>query len=162
MDNKTHKNEGKSAPLKNESAAKIAELTNDLQRMRADFENYRKRVEQEKNSARYAGRMSVISQILPVVDNIDRALANMPKELSGNAWSEGVALLPKNLEKALTNMGVKKINSRPGVMFDPNKHEAVQMDDADGETEVIAEELQAGYMLDDSVLRPAMVKVTRK
>lgn len=147
----------------NELEIKLAELTVDLQRTRADFENYRKRVDQEKLAAREAGQTSTILKLLPVVDNIERALAHTPEELKDNQWAIGVASLIKNLEKSLDSMGVKRIESLPGTTFDPELHDAIQFDeDAKGSKEVIAEELQAGYTLNGIPIRHAMVKVTRK
>lgn len=141
----------------------VADLTADLQRTRADFENYRKRVEGEKAAARASGQSSAIHKLLPVIDTIDRAVAHMPVELADNKWVDGVAKLPKSLEKALQSLGVMRINAAPGVEFDPSLHEAIQFDEeATGDKEVIAEELQAGYSLDGIPIRPAMVKVTRK
>lgn len=140
----------------------IAELTRDLQRTRADFENYRKRVEAEKTSARNVGRSSAIEQLLPVIDDIDRALSHMPDELKDNTWANGVAGLEKKLQKALESLGLTRIDATEGVHFNPDLHEAVQFDeDGDGEHEVVAEELRAGYLLGDAVLRPAMVRVNR-
>lgn len=141
----------------------IDELTQDVQRVRADFENYRKRVELEKEMARASGRVNAIMKLLPVIDNIERAINHVPKELKDNTWAQGVTKLVKNLEKSLAEMGVTRIVARPGERFDPALHEAIQFDEeAEGEHEVIAEELQAGYMLGDDVMRPSMVKVTRK
>lgn len=139
----------------------LGELTLDLQRTRADFENYRKRVEAEKAMARASGRVSAIAQLLPVVDTIERAIVHVPDELKDNAWASGIVGLAKKLEKSLADLGVKRINAQPGMPFSPEFHEAVQFDESDGEHEVIAEELQAGYMLGDDVLRHSMVKVTR-
>lgn len=141
----------------------VAELTADLQRTRADFENYRKRVEAEKQAARASGQSSAILKLLPVIDTIDRGVAHMPQELTENAWAQGVAKLPKNLEKALEALGVTRIAASPGTAFNPELHEAIQFDeDAEGEKEVVAEELQAGYMLNGTPLRHAMVRVTRQ
>jgi len=141
----------------------LAELTGDLQRTRADFENYRKRVEQEKLAAREAGQASTILKLLPVIDNIERAIAYMPEELRDNKWAQSVAGLVKNLEKSLDTLNLRRINASAGAEFDPELHEAIQFDeDATGEKEVIAAELQAGYILNGHPIRHAMVKVTRK
>lgn len=141
----------------------VSELTADLQRTRADFENYRKRTEQEKTAARTAGQASAIMKLLPVIDNIERAIAHQPADLADNKWAQGVAGLVKNLEKALENLNVRRIPATAGTKFDPELHEAIQFDeDAEGDTEVIAEELQAGYLLDGQPIRHAMVKVTRQ
>lgn len=141
---------------------RVDELTADLQRTRADFENYRKRVELEKASARNAGQTSAIVKLLPVIDNIERAIAHQPAELADNKWAQGVTGLVKNLEKALEGLNVQRITATPGTVFNPELHEAIQFDeDAEGEHEVISEELQAGYTLGGQPIRPSMVKVTR-
>lgn len=141
----------------------VAELTQDLQRTRADFENYRKRVEAEKTTARDAGQASAILKLLPVIDNIERAVTYMPDDLKDHKWAQGIAGLVKNLEKALENLNLKRIDAKKGTEFNPDLHEAIQVDeDATGEKEIIAEELQAGYTLNGRPIRHAMVKVTRE
>lgn len=147
----------------NELEQQIADLTADLQRTRADFENYRKRVELEKTQARESGRAVAILKLLPVVDNIERAIEHQPQELADNKWARGVSNLTKNLEKSLDSLGLKRIDAAPGTSFDPALHEAIQFEeDADGANEIIAAELQAGYTLDGRPIRHAMVKVTRR
>ena len=142
---------------------KLGELTQDLQRTRADFENYMKRSEIEKISAREAGQSSAILKLLPVIDNIERAIAHLPDDLKGNVWAESVAGLVKHLDKSLEGLNVKRIDANPGTIFNPELHEAIQFDeDAEGEQEVVAEELQAGYTLNGQPIRHAMVKVTRQ
>lgn len=140
----------------------IGELTEDLQRTRADFENYRKRTEQEKAMVRHDGASQATAQLLPVIDIIEQATRHVPADLAENSWAKGVIGLTKNLDKALLKIGVVRIEAAPGTVFDPEFHEAIQMDDeAEGEKEVIAEELRAGYTLNGRPLRHAMVKVTR-
>lgn len=147
----------------NEFEQQLGELTLDLQRTRADFENYRKRVDSEKTAAREAGQASTILKLLPVIDNIERAIAYMPEELKDNAWAQSVAGLVKNLEKSLESLNLARIDAKVGTAFNPEVHEAIQFDeDAEGETEVVAEELQAGYTLNGHPIRHAMVKVTKK
>jgi molecular chaperone GrpE len=142
---------------------KVGELTLDLQRTRADFENYRKRVEIEKVQARESGQTAAIVKLLPTIDNIERAIAHVPEDLKDNPWAQSVANLTKQLDKSLENLNVKRIDTSSGVKFDPELHEAIQFDEeAEGEEEVIAEELQAGYMLNGHPIRHAMVKVTRQ
>jgi molecular chaperone GrpE len=148
---------------KDDLQLQIDELTLDLQRTRADFENYRKRVELEKTSAREAGQSSAILKLLPVIDNIERAVTHMPEELAENKWAQGVAGLAKNLEKSLEALNLKRIDATKGTEFNPELHEAIQFDEmAEGEKEVIEDELQAGYLLDGRPIRHAMVKVTRQ
>ena len=141
----------------------LDELTQDLQRTRADFENYRKRAEADKVAAHQYGQTAAILKLLPIVDNIERAIAYAPQELAENKWALGVTSLVKNLEKSLESLNVKRIVATPGTIFDPELHEAIQVDEeAKGDSEVIAEELQAGYTLNSAPIRHAMVKVTRQ
>lgn len=141
----------------------VGELTQDLQRTRADFENYRKRVEQEKVQAREAGQASAVLKLLPTIDNIERAIAHAPEDIKDNSWVQGVMNLAKQLDKSLEVLNLKRIEAAPGAIFNPELHEAIQFDeDSDGEQEVIAEELQAGYTLNGVPIRHAMVKVARK
>lgn len=141
----------------------VGELTQDLQRVRADFENYRKRVEVEKISARASGQSSAVLKLLPAIDNIERAITHMPEELADNKWAQSIAGLTKQLDKSLEGLNLKRIDAKVGSTFNPELHEAVQFDEeAEGEQEVIAEELQAGYVLAGNPIRHAMVKVTKK
>lgn len=142
---------------------KIDELTADLQRTRADFENYRKRVEAEKTAAREAGASATILRLLPIVDTIERAISHMPDDLKDHKWAQGIGSLGKNLEKALDGMGLKRIDANQGTDFNPDLHEAIQFDeDAEGEKEVVDAELQAGYTLYGRPVRHSMVRVTRR
>lgn len=140
----------------------LSELTLDLQRTRADFENFRKRAEVDKGMARAHGRVSAINELLPLLDTIERAVAHVPAELANNNWVQGIVGLQKRLEKSLKDLGLVRISATPGTLFDPELHEAVQVDDAEGEQEVVSEELQAGYLLGETPIRHAMVKVTRQ
>lgn len=142
---------------------KIEELTIDLQRLQADFENYRKQVEREKEQARTAGSEKATLQLLPVIDNVERAIAHIPTDIAEHNWVKGIGGLIKQLDKTLSGLGVQRIDANPGTVFDPELHQAIQMDeDAEGDTEVISEEMQAGYTLHDRVIRHAMVKVSRQ
>ena len=155
--------EPKKAKKPTKQEQQIAELTADLQRTRADFENYRKRVEAEKTAARQSGQASAIMKLLPVIDNIERAIAYTPEDLKDHSWVQSVAGLVKHLDKSLEGLNVTRIDARPGTVFNPDMHEAIQFDEeAQGDTEVIAEPLQAGYLLNGAVIRHAMVKVTKK
>lgn len=152
----------KKSKKQEELEQRIDELTADLQRTRADFENYVRRTDQEKSAAREAGEATAILKLLPVIDNIERAIAYTPEDLRDHPWAQGVTGLVKNLEKSLDGLGLKRINAKPGVDFNPELHDAIQVDeDATGEREVIAEELQSGYVLRGRPIRHAMVKVTR-
>lgn len=132
--------------------AQITELTNDLQRTRADFENYRKQAELQRSQAMSAARFATVEKFLPLVDDFSRAIATYPDQL---------APLSKSFEKLLSSLGLSVINSQPSTEFNPDFHEAVSVEDGDGETEVIIETLRPGYLYEGAVLRPAMVKVGR-
>lgn len=136
----------------NDCDQKIAELTNDLQRTRADFENYRKQVEAQKNQAMSVAKYATVVKFLPLIDDIDRAISAYPEQLSP---------LAKNLEKTLKSLDLQKINSEAGVEFNPDFHEAVSVNDEGGDLEVVAETLRSGYLYNNEVVRPAMVKVQR-
>lgn len=141
----------------------VGELTQDLQRTRADFENYRKRSEGDKAVTYQHGQSAAIMKLLPVIDNIERAVTYMPDDLKDNKWAQGIAGLVKNLEKSLESLNLKRIEAKAGSNFNPELHEAIQFDEeAEGDKEVIAEELQAGYTLNGQPIRHAMVKVTRQ
>ena len=106
--------------VQNEFEQQLGELTLDLQRTRADFENYRKRVDTEKSAARESGQASAILKLLPVIDNIERAVAYTPEELKDNAWVQGVGSLVRNLEKSLeslTRFSEYNIVTRPIVKY---------------------------------------------
>jgi molecular chaperone GrpE len=146
-----------------ELETQVAELTADLQRTRADFENYRKRSEADKAATYQHGQSAAILKLLPVIDNIERAVAYLPEELKDNKWAQGIAGLVKNLEKSLEGLNLKRIDAKEGADFNPDLHEAIQFDeDAEGDKEIVAEELQAGYTLSGQPIRHAMVKVTKK
>lgn len=141
----------------------IGELTADLQRTRADFENYVRRTDQEKMAAREAGQATAVLKLLPVIDNIERAITYLPEDLKNNTWAMGVANLVKNLDKSLETLGLKRIDAKARTEFNPELHDAIQVDEeATGDREVIAEELQPGYTLNGRPIRHAMVKVTRE
>ena len=139
---------------------KIEELTNDLIRTRADFENYHKRVESEKEQAKVVAKSAIISKLLPIIDDIELAISYAPENLKDNPWVKGVNKLSLKLETSLSNLGVKTIDAKSNTTFDPKLHDAISMDDSsEGEEEIILEELRKGYLYNDAVIRPSMVKV---
>lgn len=141
----------------------IAELTQDLQRTRADFENYRRRVEEEKQLAQTNGATKTILKLLPAIDTIERAITHTPADIAEHPWVKGVGGVVKQLDKVLAEMDLYRIDASNGTIFDPMLHQAVQFDEeSTGDQEVIAEELQSGYRLGTQTIRPAMVRVTRK
>ena len=145
--------------LKNEVAKEKARAEDYLanwQRTQADFVNYKRRVEQERNdTAKFANAMLVLN-LLPVLDDMERALENVSTKLSGLTWVEGIRLIYRKLQAVLQGHGLTEINAL-GQPFDPNLHEAVLY--GEGEEGIVTEELQKGYKLHERVLRPTMVKV---
>jgi molecular chaperone GrpE len=122
----------------------------------ADFENFRKRSEREKDDFRRYALVGVIRDLLPVIDNFDRALEHAEE---GDEFHKGVALIYKQLFDVLQRHGLKTI-SESGVRFDPNIHEAVvREEDPSVPSHTVVAILQKGYFLHDRLLRPAMVKV---
>jgi len=136
----------------------IAELTEALQRERADVSNIRRRHDDQIAGLKNVVKASVVRDLLPVIDNFERALKHTPEDLKNNDYVKGVQGIVKQFEKTLTDLGVTKIKTT-GQPFDPKWHEAVAMEDSDGEQEVVSEELQAGYAIGDEVIRHAMVRV---
>lgn len=140
---------------------KVATLTTDLQRLQAEFTNYKRREGEAKASLMAMAKRDVVQQILPVLDNIERALAHRPDELADNAWAGGVESVGKQALDTLKKLGVERIES-VGKPFDHNLHEAISMEDGEGDHEVVIEEMQPGYTMGDAVLRHAMVKVGKQ
>jgi molecular chaperone GrpE len=136
----------------------IEELTEALSRERADSINLRRRADEEKSRMGDFYKANVVRKFLPALDNLERALKHAPKNLKNHDYVKGVQGVVKQFEKVLSDLGVKKIKSE-GEKFDPKYHEAVGMEEGDGDVEVVAEELQAGYTLGDEVVRHAFVKV---
>ena len=138
---------------------KIAELEDKVKRQMAEFDNFRKRTDKEKNAMFETGAKSVIEKILPVVDNFERGLASIPEEEKGTPFAEGMEMIYKQLIGELEKMEVKPIPA-VGEEFDPNLHNAVmQVESDEYESGVIAQELQRGYTYRDSVVRHSMVAV---
>lgn len=136
----------------------ITELTRALQRERADAENLRRRHQQELTSLRQHIKVDVIEDLLPVLDNFERALKHVPEDLADNDYIKGVQGVVKQFEKTLADIGVERIKTI-AEPFNPELHEAVSMEEGEGKHEVVSEELQAGYRIGDQVIRHAMVRV---
>lgn len=136
----------------------VGELTEALQRERADATNIRRRHDDQLSNLKTTVKANVVSDLLPVIDNFERALKHIPKDLENNDYIKGVQGVVKQFEDTLGKMGVQRIKT-VGEAFDPRLHEAIAMEEGDGTVEVVCEELQSGYMLQDEVIRHAMVKV---
>jgi molecular chaperone GrpE len=127
-----------------------AELLADLQRVRADFENYRKQIEAQKMAEKKAARFATVHKMLPLLDDMARAIDNYTE----------LKPLEKTLTKVMNELGLERIDSSDGVEFDPELFEAVMVE-GDGEKEVVGETLRPGYRYEGELLRPAMVKVKK-
>lgn len=146
--------------IKEALAQEVAELTEALQRERADAQNIRRRHEEHIANLKTLVKADVVEELLPVIDNFERALKHVPAELSDNDYVKGVQGVVKQFEQTLQGLGVHRIKT-VGEVFNPHVHEAVSSD-GDGDNEIISEELQAGYQMGDTVIRHAMVRVTRQ
>ena len=142
---------------KDKKDEKIEELTDQVKRQMAEFDNFRKRTEREKSQMFDLGAKSVIEKILPVIDNFERGLAQAPEQ--EDPFVEGMEKIYKSMLQELESIGVKPIEAE-GKEFDPNLHNAVMHveDDSVGEN-IVVQELQKGYTYHDSVVRHSMVKV---
>lgn len=137
----------------------VADLTEALLRERADATNVRRRAEEERSRLAVIHKAAVVRALLPVIDNFDRSLKHVPKDLADNPYMAGVQAVIKQFEKVLSDLGLVRIKT-VGEVFNPEVHEAVSMDEAQGGSrEIVSDELQSGYMLGDEVIRHAMVKV---
>jgi molecular chaperone GrpE len=136
----------------------VADLTDALQRERADVMNVRRRHDEQIAGLKDMVRANVVRDLLPVIDNFERALKHVPKELEANDYIKGVQGIVKQFEKTLADVGVERIKTT-NEPFDPRYHEAVSMEEGDGTSEVVSEELQAGYKIGEEVIRHAMVRV---
>ncbi|HEX4076203.1 MAG TPA: nucleotide exchange factor GrpE [Candidatus Acidoferrales bacterium] len=149
---------GSPAELIQKLLSEKQELMDTLVRRQADFENYRKRVEKERNQERHRGAESLVENILPVLDAFDRALAG-PADGANAEYRKGFELIRKQLWDALAKQGLKRVES-VGQEFNPHFHHAIETVEtseyADG---VVIGELQPGYLFHERVLRPAMVRV---
>ena len=148
--------------LEEQLAAAQAEATDYKDRwlrVQAEFANARKRMDRQRTLTYQNATADLAAKILPVIDDFERAIANVPAEISGNGWFEGNELVQKKLLTILENFDVLPIDA-VGQPFDPNVHEAIQQEPSDEfESGVVMRELQKGYKLGDRVIRPSLVTV---
>jgi molecular chaperone GrpE len=141
--------------------AEYDELNDKFLRLTAEFANYRKRVEKEKNDIFKFGNEKMMVEMLPIMDNFERALSSVVEEHADDKVLDGVKLIKKSLDDFFEKHGVKKIESL-NAPFDPDKHHAVMSEESDEhDDETVIEVFQEGYVLNDKVIRPSMVKVTK-
>ncbi len=137
----------------------IAELRDRVARQMAEFDNFRKRTDREKTVRFDDGAKYILEKLLPVVDNFERGLGQIPEEKKEDPFVTGMEAVLKQLMKVLSDSGVTAIEAK-GEPFDPERHNAVMHVDDENEGEnVVVEELQKGYLYKDQVLRYSMVKV---
>jgi molecular chaperone GrpE len=141
-----------------EAQSQAAEYKDGWQRAVAEFQNYRKRVEAEKAESYQSAIGDIAKRYLPVLDDMERALASRPADL---AWAEGIELIYRKLQSILEAEGLKRIETE-GQMFDPNFHEAISQEPSEDHAsgQIIAV-VRNGYMLGDKVVRPAQVRVAQ-
>ena len=126
------------------------------QRSAADYQNYKRRMEEERREVARLASISLIINLLPLMDDIERALRNVDPKLSGLTWIDGIWMIYRKFEAVLQNAGVNEIEA-DAQQFDPTMHEAIS--EVDGEEGKVLSVVQKGYKLGDRVIRPAMVVV---
>ncbi|RME06966.1 MAG: nucleotide exchange factor GrpE [Anaerolineae bacterium] len=142
-----------------ESKAQAAEYLDGWQRARAEFANYKKRIEREREQMQQNLAGEILKRYLPVVDDLELALKNRPQQGEGASWAEGIELIYRKMLSILEAQGVTPMQAE-GQMFDPNLHEAVTRIQSDQhESDQIVEVVQQGYLIGDQVLRPARVVI---
>lgn len=139
--------------------AKAAEYLDGWQRARAEFANARKRLERERGESYLNASVDIATQLLPILDDYDRALNSVPAAIAQDSWFEGIQLVRRKLQNILENLKVTPIEA-VGQPFDPNFHEALSLQSSDEyESGTVIAEAQTGYKLGDRVLRPSLVYV---
>ena len=137
----------------------ISELTNALQRLQAEFENYKRREAAQKAELMESSKEAVLTELLPALDNFDLAATHLPENLADNAWAQGMQYVGNQLTQKLEEMDIKKLNPI-GEKFDPNRDEAVEHTQSDKPEGIITDVITPGYQIEDRVIRPARVKVS--
>ncbi len=144
-----------------ELQARAKDYLDGWQRARADFTNYKKRVDSQMQDSYQNASADVLKSLLPIIDDFDRALANTPAELAEHPWVTGTSMIQRKLTKLLDDFGVKPVDPK-GEPFDPARDEAVGVDEeSDAPSGTVTETLAKGYKVGDRILRPAMVRVAR-
>lgn len=141
-----------------ELAIENAQLNEAMLRERADAMNVRKRAEDDRVKMSGYYKAMVLKELLPTIDNFERALKSLPKELENNNYIKGIEKIVKQFATTLNKLGVERIKT-VGEVFNPELHEAVTMEEGDGTQEIVSEELQSGYIMGNEVIRHAMVRV---
>ena len=141
-----------------EAEPKISEYKDGWARSQAEFQNYKKRLERDNELMYVSMKGDIIKKVLPALDDLERALQNRPAE---GSWADGIELIARKLQNMLESEGVKRIEA-VGAEFDPNFHEAISHEPADGvKSGFVIAVVQNGYMLGERVIRPALVRVAQ-
>lgn len=141
--------------------AKAEEYLDGWQRARAEFANYKKRVQKEREDSKAFITAEILSKYLTVVDDFERALKDRPTGDASEAWAEGIDMIYRKLKTILESEGVEEIDAH-GEMFDPNFHEAISFEESEDHDEgQIVDVIQPGYKLGERVIRPAVVRVAK-
>ncbi len=141
-----------------EAESKVSEYKDSWLRSQAEFQNYRKRLDRDQEMMYNSMKGDIIKKVLPVLDDLERALQNRPAE---NAWANGIELVVRKFQNILESEGIQKIEAL-GTEFDPKFHEAISHEPADGaQSGHVIGVVQNGYMLGDRVIRPALVRVAQ-
>jgi molecular chaperone GrpE len=144
-----------------EAQAKVDEYLDGWQRSRAEFANYRRREELRRKQMHLDIKSRLMLNLLPVLDDLDRAFDAMPEEARDSSWVQGLSLVDQKLQGVLQRDGLSAIEVEPGDAFDPNYHEAIMHEPSEQfESGQIVQVAQQGYKLDGMVLRPALVSVS--
>ncbi|HSQ40363.1 MAG TPA: nucleotide exchange factor GrpE [Anaerolineales bacterium] len=141
-----------------ETEAKVSEYKDSWMRSQAEFQNYKKRIERDHEMTRVNMKSDIVKKILPLLDDLERALQNRPADES---WANGIELIVRKFQSALDGEGVKRIEAE-GAEFDPNFHEAISHEpNEEVESGYVIAVVQNGYMLGERVIRPALVRVAQ-
>ncbi len=152
------KQEETSVPEKTDTEL-AQEYLNDLKRLQAEFENYKRRQAEGQKELRGMLIEKLVLDIIPVMDNFRAATEHVPEEQKSSPWVVGIQYIEKQLEKVLSENGVTTIEVKPGDTFDPTIHEAVSSEESEGEQHVVVKIIQNGYKIGERVVRPAKVTV---
>lgn len=154
---KKEKKKNKKTKIK-ELEDKLNEATNGWKRALADYENFKKRSEEDKGELVQYACENLILEILPVLDNFQSAYSALPKELEGNAWAEGIKYIKVQLCDVLKNNGIEELKTARE-KFDPEVHEAIEKVKSKDKKNIVIEEVVKGYKMKEKVIRAAKVKI---
>ncbi len=138
-----------------------AEYRDGWQRERADYSNFRKRSERQQAETLQQATFTLFRQLLPIIDDLERAIASIPADFKGEAWHDGLTLIQRKAEKFLADNDIETLDPI-GNEFDPNIHEAIGIEETDAfASNIVTETLQKGYVRQGRILRPALVRVAK-